>query len=61
MLIFMCENNNNPLLSRLPKHKNKEKREEVLQKAKLFVQKLFASIYWRPRFNIQRLSFEPDT
>jgi hypothetical protein len=28
----MCENNNNPLLSRLSKHKDKGKREEINRK-----------------------------
>ena len=55
------DNKNNPILPQLPKHKDKEKWQEIVQKTKLFVQNLFSSIYRRPRINVQRLPFLLDT
>jgi len=47
-LYLFYENSNRTLLPSLPKHKNKEKWQKIVQKAKLFMQKLRTSVYRRP-------------
>jgi len=47
-LYLFYENHNRTLLPSLPKHKNKEKRQKIVQKAKLFMQRLRTSVYRRP-------------
>jgi hypothetical protein len=45
----------------LPKHKDKKEWQEIVWEAKLFVQEMWTTVYWRPCIEVQRLSFIPDT
>jgi hypothetical protein len=58
VLLLDYEHKNNPLLSRLPKCKHKEKWQKIMHKAKFFVQKLWSSVYWKPRIELQRLPLD---
>ena len=55
-LFLNYDNQNYTLLSFLPKHKGKEKRNKIIRQTKLFVPKLFTSIYRRPCLKLQRLA-----
>jgi hypothetical protein len=52
VLILLYENKNYSLLPRLPKCKDKEKWQQKIAKAKLFMQKLRTTVYWRPRIEL---------
>jgi hypothetical protein len=44
----------------LPKHKDKKEWQETVWDAKLFVPEMWATVYWRPCIEVQRLSFISD-